>query len=273
MIRGLLSLYAWRYPDALAYMLQNTEYQIGPYLAWYWRTVNFSRVMHRRVLQRTRAARLVVLVIRVGMLLEIAAGIALLALWRWHGLVGGWEFGLALLIGAPVVWAHLIVVPLVLGRVFVMQPRQRQLVRRAERTFREKEISKIAIAGSYGKTSMKELLLTVLNEGKRVAATPANKNVAVSHAQFAAALKGDEEILIIEYGEGAPGDVARFAALTHPTHAVITGIAPAHLDHYKTVHDAAQDIFSVAKVVKGERVYVNLYTKRCAGLDGERRAH
>jgi len=238
-------------------MLQNTEYQAGPYLAWYWRTTNFSRVMHRRALQRTKAAWLLLLAIRGGMLLEIAAGIVFLALWRWHDLVGGWEFGLALLVGAPIVWAHLVTVPLVLGRVFIVRPSQRKLVRRAERTFHEKNISKIAIAGSYGKTSMKELLLTILGEGKKVAATPANKNVAVSHAQFAAALKGDEEILVIEYGEGAPGDVARFAALTHPTHAVITGVAPAHLDRYKTVHAAAQDIFSVAKVVKGDQVYVN----------------
>src|SRR5205807_1781019 len=115
---------------------------------------------------------------------------------------------------------HLAVVPLALGRAFIVRPRQGAAIRRAERAFRDNAAIRIAIVGSYGKTSMKELLLTVLGEGKKVAATPANKNVSISHAHFAATLKGDEEVLLIEYGESAPGDVARFAALTHPTHAV-----------------------------------------------------
>ena len=257
MIRGLLSLYSWRYPSALVYMLQNTEYQVAPYLAWYWRTTNFAGVMHRRQLEPTKAARLLLVAIRAGIAAEVTAALGCLALWRWHGLVGGWEFGLALLVAAPIMWAHVIILPLLLGRALIVRPKQRRIVRRAERVFQEKDIIKIAVAGSYGKTSMKELLLTVLSKGKKVAATPANKNVAVSHAHFAAGLAGDEDILIIEYGEGAPGDVAKFAALTHPTHAVITGIAPAHLDHYKTVQAAAQDIFSLAKVIKDGRVYVN----------------
>ena len=99
---------------------------------------------------------------------------------------------------------------------------------------------------------MKELLNTVLSEGLKVRATPANKNVSISHARFAAKLTGDEDVLIIEYGEGAPGDVARFARLTHPTHAVITGLAAAHLDRYKTVKAAGEDIFAVAGLPKGQ---------------------
>ncbi|HKR81630.1 MAG TPA: Mur ligase family protein [Candidatus Saccharimonadales bacterium] len=257
MIRGLASLYSWRYPTVLIYMLQSTEYQVGPYLDWYWHTTNFAEVMQRRTLKRTKAVRLLLLALRAGMALEVVAGLVLLALWRWHGMVGGWEFGAALLIAYPVVWAHAVVVPLIIGRIFVVKPRQRKAIRHAEQIFSKTDVPKIAIAGSYGKTSMKELLLTVLGEGKTVAATPANRNVSISHANFARTLQGDEEILIIEYGEGAPGDVERFTAQTHPTHAIITGVAPAHLDHYKTVHAAGQDIFSVAKVIKGDQVYVN----------------
>jgi UDP-N-acetylmuramoyl-tripeptide--D-alanyl-D-alanine ligase len=90
-----------------------------------------------------------------------------------------------------------------------------------------------------------------------VAATPANKNVSISHAYFARKLTGSEDIIILEYGEGEPGDVARFADITKPTHAVITGVAPAHLDRYKTLAAAAQDIFSVGNTVSPEHVYVN----------------
>lgn len=257
MIRGLISLYSLRYPTVLVYMLQNTEYYARPYLVWYWKTTQFGNVMYRRQLVRTKAARLLLLALRVGMLLQIVAGVGLIVLWQGQGMTGGLTLGLALLLSYPVVWAHLIVLPLVAGRVLIVKPRQWRRVRAARRLFAEFKGIKIAIAGSYGKTSMKELLLTVLGEGKRVAATPANKNVAISHAVFAQRLKGDEEVLIIEYGEGAPGDVARFAANTMPTHAVITGLAAAHLDRYKTVQAAGEDIFSLNKTVPADHVYVN----------------
>lgn len=258
-IQAAISPYLPAYPATLVYMLQNTEYRAGPYLAWYWRTQNFARVMTRRQLHRTGAARLLLLALRAGMLLQIIAGLFLIYLWHCQGFVGGWAFGVALLVAYPVVWAHLAVVPLLVGRACVVRPRERRLVRESERIFREHPGVKIALAGSYGKTSMKELLLTVLGEGKKVAATPANKNVAVSHAYFARTLRGDEDILLLEYGEGAPGDVARFAAVTHPTHAVITGVAAAHLDRYRTTQAAAADIFSVAAFLPNPaQCYVNV---------------
>src|SRR5690606_30055144 len=138
----------------------------------------------------------------------------------------------------------------------IIKPKQWLLIKKSKLIFSNFPGYKIAIAGSYGKTSMKEILLTVLSEGKKVAATPANKNVSTSHAYFARKLKGDEDILLIEYGEGKPGDVKRFAGITRPTHAVITGLAPAHLDRYKTLRQAAKDIFSVGEFVPDEDVYV-----------------
>src|SRR5581483_7714822 len=257
-VSAIISPYLPQYAATLVYMLQSTEYRARPYLAWYWRTQDFSQVAKRRQLRRTRAAWLLLLAVYAGMILQIAGGLFLIALWHWHGLAGGWAFGLALIISYPVIWAHFIVVPLILGRFLVVMPREKRAIIASERIFKDHKGAKIAIAGSYGKTSMKELLLTVFREGKEVAATPANKNVAISHARFAQTLTGGEDILLIEYGEGAPGDVTRFARRTHPTHAVITGVAAAHLDQYKTVEAAGKDIFSVAAALPSEDTcYVN----------------
>ena len=257
MSRSLLSLYGWRYPVALVYMLQSTEYQARPYLFWYWQTTNFSRVTYRRTLDRTRAARLLLFALRLGMFAQIVAGLVFIALWYWNDLAGGWQFGAALLLAYPIVWAHLVVLPLIVGRFLIVKPKQRRVIRSSEKIFKKHPGMILAVVGSYGKTSMKELLLTVLGGSKKVAATPANKNVSISHAYFARKLAGDEDLVIVEYGEGAPGDVARFAKSTHPTHAVITGVAPAHLDHYKTVERAAADIFSVTRFVDAGHVFVN----------------
>lgn len=256
-VRAIIAVYSWRFLTTIIYMLQNTEYQTGEYLRWFWRTNDFGRVMYRRTLDSTKAARLLLLAVRLGAVAQLAAGLGCVFAWHFNDFTGGLAFGLALIAVYPVVWAHAIVVPLVLGRWLIVRPRERRLVAESAVIFKKFKGAKIAVAGSYGKTSMKELLLTVLSEGKKVAATPANKNVAISHAYFARKLAGDEDILVIEYGEGGPGDVARFAAITRPTHAVITGLAPAHLDHYKTMQAAGQDIFAVADVVKSKHVYVN----------------
>ena len=257
MIRGLLSLYSWRYLTTVVYMLQNTEYQLLPYLKWYWHTVRFDRVMYRRRLDHTGPARMLLLAIRVGVIIEVLCGLVLVYLGLIDRMVGGVAFGLAVIIAWPVLWAHLLALPLELGRFFIIKPKQHLLIRRTRAIFANFSGATIAVAGSYGKTSMKELLNTVLSEGKIVAATPANKNVAISHAYFARKLAGNEDILIIEYGEGRPGDVARFVRNTRPTHVVITGLAPAHLDHYKTVYAAGRDIFSAAGAVPEGQVYVN----------------
>ena len=258
MIRGFLGMYGWRYPRSLVYMLQSVEYRPGPYLAWYWRTRHFGALEHRRTLDNTRPARLLLGALRVGLLVQLAAAIGFI----WMGAQGGdkrylWGLAAVLVISAPVVWAHLVVVPLLLGRWLVVEPRERQQLRVVEAIFARHSGVKIAILGSYGKTSMKELLQTVLREGMKTAATPANKNVAVSQARFARGLDGDEAVLLLEYGEGRPGDIARFARLTHPTHAVITGLAPAHLDAYKTLDAAAQDIFAIDRFVEHSRIFVN----------------
>ncbi|HUD81131.1 MAG TPA: Mur ligase family protein [Patescibacteria group bacterium] len=257
MFNAISSLYMPSYPSVLVYMLQNTEYQVWPYLKWYWRTQNFHKVIVRRKLEKTKAARLLDLSIRLIIVVEILAGGFFIYLNQWHHTPGSLAFGLALIIGYPVVSAHLVALVIWLGRVVWIMPRDERQIEQSKQDFKNFKKPKIAVAGSYGKTSMKEMLLTVLSEGKKVAATPANKNVAVSHARFISSIKGDEDILIIEYGEDRPGDIEKFVRVTRPTHGIITGVAPAHLNHYKTLSAAGQDIFTLAKYLGGKHVYVN----------------
>jgi len=264
-MKSLLSMYKPAFAIALVYMLQNVEYRPGPYLAWFWRTQNFNTVMKRRSLDRTVPARLLLAALRSGMFLQCAVGIGLVVQWFLIGLPAGWQIGLALILLYPIVWAHLVTIPLALGDWLVVRPKQSRLLRSTEKTFAGHSAVRIAVLGSYGKTTMKELLRTVLSEGKKVAATPANKNVSISHARYARGLDGDEDILVIEYGEGKPGDVRRFARHTHPTHAIITGLAPAHLDRYKNMANVAKDLFSIRDSVDTKQIYVNVETDDITG--------
>jgi UDP-N-acetylmuramoyl-tripeptide--D-alanyl-D-alanine ligase len=256
-MKPLLSIYKPGFAVVIVYMLQNVEYRPGPYLRWFWRTQNFDTVTRRRTLHRTRPARLLLLALRTGMFLQFAIGVGFILQWLWQGLPAGWQFGLALILSYPIIWAHLVTIPLALGDWLIIRPRQRRAIKMTEKLFGQHQGVRIAVIGSYGKTTMKELLQTVLSEGKKVAVTPGNKNVAISHAYFAQKLTKDEEVLVIEYGEGQPGDIRRFSHNTHPTHAVITGLAPAHLDRYKTLANVAADLFSIAETVSPKHIYVN----------------
>ena len=257
-LRSAVALYSVpRLSATLAYMLQNTEYQLLPYLRWFWRTQDFSRVMHRRTLEYTRAARLIRLIVGLGVLGHVAFALLYMGTARISHSPGAFWYGAAALVAYPVVWAHILAIGVLVGRLLVGVPRERKNAQQAAELFQAHPGLRIAIAGSYGKTSMKELLATVLQEGKRVAATPGNMNVISSHARFARSLSGEEEVVIVEFGEGRPGDVALFSRVVQPTHAVITGVAPAHLDQYKTLEAAANDIFSLASFVSSEQLYVN----------------
>jgi UDP-N-acetylmuramyl pentapeptide synthase len=257
MIEGILSLYSPGFATTIVYMLQSTEYQTRPYLTWFWRTSNFKTVSKRRTLDRTRPARLLLMALRIGMGMQIIFSLSVLGMGLYHDSAIGILLGMGLFLLYPVLWAHLLVMPLEFGRTFIQRPQERRLIAQSHAIFAAHKGVKIAVAGSYGKTTMKELLATVLGYSRRVAATPGNKNVSVSHAYFADRLTGDEDILIIEYGEGEPGDVTQFAATTKPDIGIITGLAPAHLDRYKTVEAAGQDIFALADYLHDNRVYVN----------------
>lgn len=256
-MKKLLSRYSPKYTTAIVYMLQSTEYKAPEYLAWLKRVTNFNQVMYRRTLDKTKVARMLLLAVRTGTFLQIAIGLLLMYL----GLIN--TNYLLVIIGVttvllyPFIWAYLLVVPLQMGRWLIINPRYRKQIKLSEKIFNSSKAYKIAVAGSYGKTSMKELLNTVLSEGKKVVATPENKNVAISHARFAKKLTGEEEVLIIEFGEEEPGDVSAFAKTTHPDIGIITGLAPAHLNSYETLAAAGSDIFSLASYVGPNNTYVN----------------
>ena len=257
MIRSLRTIYSPVFPKVVVYMLQTTEYQIGKYLKWLWSVKDYTTVIHRKSLVLTGPSRALLVAIGAGMTVQYIGSLGW-AIWViLKGDIFLIGYPLAMLLLTPAIWAHLVIIPLLFGKYLIIKPSHYFHIHRSKDAFSIHSAFKIAVAGSYGKTTMKEMLLTVLSEGKKVAATPANENVAISHARFAKRLTGEEDILIIEFGEGAPGDIAKFAKVTKPNLAIITGLAPAHLDKYKTVKKAGEDIFSLSEYLNESEIYVN----------------
>jgi len=116
---------------------------------------------------------------------------------------------------------------------------------------------KIAIAGSFGKTTMKEILLSTLSQGKKVAATPGNMNTPLGISRFIEKLDGSEEILIFELGEYYPGDIRDLCHLVRPDMGVITGINEAHLERFKSIDRTISTIYELADYLGKKPLWVN----------------
>lgn len=109
----------------------------------------------------------------------------------------------------------------------------------------------IGVAGSYGKTGMKDLITTVLTEKYEVIKTQDSINTPVGIARTILN-KVDEktEILVIEIGEYYPGDIKNICLIAPPQIGVITGINEAHLERLKSIDNSIRTIFEIAQNMK-----------------------
>ena len=98
----------------------------------------------------------------------------------------------------------------------------------------------IAITGSFGKTSVKELLCYVLSKKYSVIATPENKNTPLGFCEFANQISLTHEFLIIEMGAYTKGDIKEMCNIIEPDFGVLTGINEQHLERFKNIENIIQ---------------------------------
>lgn len=119
---------------------------------------------------------------------------------------------------------------------------------RAKLSARVQPLIIIGITGSYGKTSMKRGLATVLSERFVVRATPESVNTPVGIARFITQMVGEEtNILIVEMGAYRRGDIAQLCALTPPNISVLTGINEAHLERFGSLANTIAAKFEIVE--------------------------
>lgn len=255
-MRTLLSLYTLRLPMYFVYMLQQVEYDPAKFHEWFLRLIRQGKpiqsVMTRQQLVRTRRAVMLMIAAYVFVIVVAAVYTSYVSVY-FH-----WAIVTLVLLAALPQLVHLFLLALAyVAHRLIIRPQQRRLLADATRIFADHPGIKIAVLGSYGKTTMKELLAAVLAEGKKVAATPGNMNVSTSHARFAKKLVGDEDVIIVEFGEGEPGDIKRMAQMLKPDYAVITGLAPNHLDHYANLQAVADDLKTIYDFVDASQVFAS----------------
>jgi len=109
----------------------------------------------------------------------------------------------------------------------------------------------IGITGSYGKTTFKEALKTVLEEKYRVLATPENKNTPIGLSRLILDDLGPAfEILIAEMGAYRVGDIKTLCQIAKPDIAVLTGINESHLERFGSIKNTILGKFEIVTNAK-----------------------
>lgn len=99
----------------------------------------------------------------------------------------------------------------------------------------------ITITGSAGKTSTKEMLRHVLTRQGRTHAAEASYNNHWGVPLTLARMPAATDYAIIEIGMNHPGEIAPLARLARPHIAIVTTVAAAHLEAFKSVEDIARE--------------------------------
>jgi len=106
----------------------------------------------------------------------------------------------------------------------------------------------IGVTGSYGKTTMKEILFSILSEKFKVLKTPENFNTPLGVSNFIlSSLSADIEVLIVEMGAYKIGDIKKLCRLAPPDIAVITGINESHLERFKKIENTVKAKFEIVE--------------------------
>ena len=99
----------------------------------------------------------------------------------------------------------------------------------------------VAVTGSVGKTSTKEMLRTVLARQGQVHAAEASFNNHWGVPITLARMPANADFAVIEIGMNHPGEIAPLAKMARPNVAMITTIAPAHLEAFDNIEGIARE--------------------------------
>lgn len=106
----------------------------------------------------------------------------------------------------------------------------------------------VAITGSNGKTTVKEMLLAILSQSFSVLATQGNLNNHIGVPLTLLRLTAEHQVAIVEMGASHAGEIAYLCELAKPGFAVINNIGEAHLEGFGSVEGIAR---AKAEIIDG----------------------
>ncbi|MCF8360075.1 MAG: UDP-N-acetylmuramoyl-tripeptide--D-alanyl-D-alanine ligase [Prolixibacteraceae bacterium] len=128
---------------------------------------------------------------------------------------------------------------------------------------RKLNIPVIAITGTNGKTTTKELIAAVLLEKCNVLATQGNLNNHIGVPLTLLTLHNGHEIAVVEMGANHPGEISTLCKIAEPDYGLITNVGKAHIEgfgSFEGVKKTKAELYSYISE-KGKSVFINTGNK------------
>ena len=157
----------------------------------------------------------------------------------------------------------------------VVADTQRALAGIAASLQRDRGARVVAITGSNGKTSVKTLLQTILQQAGASYANPGNRNNEIGLPLAVIDAPDDADFAIYEMGAGKPGDIAYLTDIVTPHVALVNNIAPAHLERMGSLLGVAETKGAIYAALPADGVAVinadDSFAEYFAGIAAGRR--
>ena len=112
----------------------------------------------------------------------------------------------------------------------------------------------VGITGSFGKTSTKHVINSIISQKYNSLMTPASYNTTMGVVRtINEELKPINNLFVCEMGAKYIGDIKEICDIVHPDFAVITAVGPQHLDTFGTIENVAKTKFELVDSLDSEK--------------------
>ncbi|MCD7947376.1 MAG: UDP-N-acetylmuramoyl-tripeptide--D-alanyl-D-alanine ligase [Oscillospiraceae bacterium] len=133
------------------------------------------------------------------------------------------------------------------GKFYIKVDSTHRALRDLAKYYRGKfSIPVVAITGSVGKTTTKDMVAAVLGEKYRVLKTEGNKNNDIGLPLTVLRMNESHEIMVLELGMNHAGEIDYLAAIVEPNVVLITNIGDSHIEHFgsrEAILEAKSEVF------------------------------
>lgn len=132
-------------------------------------------------------------------------------------------------------------------------------IKKASEKIKLSQVKIIAITGSNGKTSVKQILNQFLKIKYKILATPKSFNTPLGIAKFVNENDIDKyDFLILEYGARKKGDIKKLCSIYGADYGIITLIAPQHLESFRSIENVYRTKNELSEFLKTDLCIYNI---------------
>lgn len=133
-------------------------------------------------------------------------------------------------------------------------------------------IKMLALTGTNGKTTTKELIKVVLQTKHKLTATGGNFNNNIGVPLTLLQLNGETDLAVVEMGASHPGDIRELVEIAHPDYGLITNVGRAHLlgfGDFEGVKRTKGELYDYIRSIHG-KCFVNTSSEALCDMIDER---